>query len=282
MPIFTCLLCRSLALLFRKGYAALGKSTSGMDWSAFCTNSTPGLKRRRLFAMSQHFTFLHTIAGSIPVRRFVPEKPGPLLVLLPSIYGISPDVIAFSERFAQEGALVYAVDPFWRDSLGPLRIPEDTSMALQRKKESDPEQVYADLLAICEAGLQDEKSTGDLILLGICFGGKFALRAAQERSVSGLAVWHGSGLLPVLSSSALGDALVSMDFGAADPMIPTEEVEAIRRALEAHASSIRLHDNAGHGFSHVGTSKCEDAAAEAAQEGVLHMICTVRARSSTR
>lgn len=210
--------------------------------------------------------------GGIPVERFAPSKRGPLLVIVPSIFGASPDVVEFAAEFAAAGAVVYVMDSFWREAPGPLRIGPDIEQAKRRMVRIDPEDAYADLLAVIDAGLGDDQCNGQTILLGICFGGQFVMRATQNRPISGLAAWHGAAMAPMLSPSALANTEVSLDFGANDALIPVTEVNAIRTALAGQRATVRLHDGAGHGFTHRGTPKCVEAATTAAVDGVLGLI----------
>ena len=109
--------------------------------------------------------------GAVPTHRFSPNKPGPLLVIVPSIFGVSPDVCEYAHAFAQQGALVYAIDSFWRSSPGPLPIPDGAPEALKRMHALNPQDALDDVLAVIDAGLKDEQCSGQLIVLGICFVG---------------------------------------------------------------------------------------------------------------
>ncbi|MEC8191149.1 MAG: dienelactone hydrolase family protein [Myxococcota bacterium] len=204
--------------------------------------------------------------------QFRPSKPGPLVVIVPSIFGVSPDVEHCANRFSARGALVYAMDPFWRDGNGPLRIPEDGKRAMARLKRVSDADVLNDLLKLCAAGLGHERCNGKLILLGVCFGGRFVVKASHHVHTDGVAVWHGAGLLPELSNEALANTKVSLDFGAQDPLIPPAEVAAIQEKMSGSTATIRVHDHCGHGFTHWGTERCVPEAAEAAAKSVLALI----------
>ena len=218
--------------------------------------------------------------GAVPVHCVRPAQPGPLLVVVPSIFGVSPDVEYYATLFAEHGALVYVLDSFWRTMPGPLPIGGDATLALKRRRETHPDDVCADILAAVEAGLSDRDCNGRAILLGICFGGRSMVRVAQSRRVDGVAVWHGSGLSQVLVPEALGQTPIVIDTGAADPMIPPSEVDKVREALAQSDAQVRVHAGAEHGFSHRGTPKYNAAAATAAEQSVLEMIASSRANDN--
>ena len=59
----------------------------------------------------------------IPILRLEPITMGPLVVIVPSIFGIGSDVVEYAKTFSKAGALVYVMDSFWREAPGPLPIP---------------------------------------------------------------------------------------------------------------------------------------------------------------
>ena len=68
-----------------------------------------------------------------------------------------------------------------------------------------------------------------------------------------------------------------LDFGAADPLIPLSEVAQIQSAFSNHYFvEIRIHPDSGHGFSHLGTPRCNPKAAESAARGVETLIVQCR------
>ena len=209
----------------------------------------------------------------MPVLRVEPIEPGPLLVIVPSIFGIGADVVEYALAFASEGALVYVLDPFWRNAPGPLPIPSGAPQAMKRMREVDTTRVITDLLRAVETGRGDTLCNGDVILLGICFGGQFVVQAAQKGGVQGLATWHGGSLLSVLEPSMLDEVHIEMDFGEADPLIPLSDVEKIQALFRNHPNiQIRTHEKSGHGFTHTGTVKYNENAAQQSQTSVVRLI----------
>ena len=211
----------------------------------------------------------------MPILRCAPKTPGPLLVIVPSIFGITPDVIEYAGCFQQSGALVYALDSFWRIHPGPLSIPSEAPAALKRMNEVDPETVLSDLLSAIEHGQKEDLCNGSVVLLGICFGGQYVVQAAEKTSVRGLGSWHGGHLLRAINPSMLKDVHIQMDFGAEDPLIPMSDVQKIRALLEHRPNvHIRTHPNSGHGFTHTNAPPHNANAAEQAKRGVLNLIST--------
>ena len=212
---------------------------------------------------------------NIPVLRLEPKSMGPLVVIVPSIFGIGPDVIEYAETFSESGALVYAMDSFWREHPGPLSIPSGAPLAMKRMHQVNPDHVLEDLLCAIEHGRHESLCNGSVILLGICFGGQFVVKATAQTKIQGMATWHGGDLLSVLHQTDLEKVLVQMDFGDIDPLIPLSDVEQIRSALQnVQNIQIRTHANSTHGFTHKGTMKYNELGAQQAVKGVLSLIKT--------
>ena len=78
--------------------------------------------------------------------------------------------------------------------------------------------------------------------------------------MQGLATWHGGSLLSVLEPSMLDEVHIEMDFGEADLLIPLSDVEKIQALFRNHPNiKIRTHEKSGHGFTHTGTVKYNEA-----------------------
>lgn len=211
--------------------------------------------------------------GHIPIYRAEPPTPGPALVIVPSIFGVAPDVVTHANHFASIGALVLAIDPFWRTVPGALRFGPDTDAALARMRSHDSEKGHADLLDVIRAAKQDPAGNGKVICLGICFGGRFAFVAAADGQVDASAAWHGGRLGSLLHRAEDISVPLELDFGDRDPSIPSQEVARIRDAFASHPDvHIREHVGAGHGFSHIGLRPWHEVACDAGIAAVDRLI----------
>ena len=105
---------------------------------------------------------------------------------------------------------------------------------MKRMREVDSNQVSTDLISAIESGRGERLCNGDVLLLGICFGGQFVVQATQKGGVQGLVTWHGGSLLSVLEPSMLDEVHIEMDFGEADPLIPLSDVEKIQALFCNH------------------------------------------------
>lgn len=113
-----------------------------------------------------------------------------------------------------------------------------------------------------------------MVALGICFGGPYALRAAADSLVAGVVTWHGSWMEKSLGRVSDMRCPMRFHFGSADPIVPIEAVEAIRKAFEGRSDvKIYVHEGATHGFSHP-ESPAYDAEAERAGMASVRELVT--------
>lgn len=162
------------------------------------------------------------------------------------------------------GALVYAIGPFWRDGNGPLRIPQNAPEAMACMKQIDDKMVLHELLSTCTRELVDDKCNVKLILFGVCFDGRFVLRANQHLQLDGIAMWHGAGLPAEIAPKRLSTTEITLDFSTDGPLFPINEVDALRVSICHPNTAIRVHTQCWHGFSHRDTNQWVPEAANAA------------------
>jgi carboxymethylenebutenolidase len=208
----------------------------------------------------------------VPVVRIAAaHPPAPVLVIVPSIFGVTEDLRAQMEDLAADGVVI-ALDPFWRTAPGPL--PYDRSQdGVARLRALSPEELDADLAEVIAAARVDPQGDGRVVTLGICFGGGYAVRAAARGLVNGAAAWHGTGLGDATSDPDAIRVPLSLHFGADDALVPLEEVIEVRMAFAARDDVVvALYPRAAHGFSQPGSPNYRAAACEDAMEGVGDLL----------
>lgn len=198
---------------------------------------------------------------------------GPGLLLFQEIFGINDNMRGLAERLAAEGYLVLVPDMFWR--LEPRFERKDESgladsMAISQR--FDPEKGHADIEATFRHLLGLPQCTGKVGGAGFCFGGTLAFSLAATARVDGrgpdaVVSYYGSGVPDMLHLVDRIECPVLFHFGAQDPYITTERVDAVAAAI-AGRPGLELHRyQAGHAFSNwdAPSMYVEAAAAEAWQ-----------------
>lgn len=195
---------------------------------------------------------------------------GAAVVIVPSAFGVAPDLVAQMDDLADTARLVVTFDPFFRDDPGP--IPYDAmARVMARLQKLDRERLADDLRAVlawtrAEAG-------GPVVVVGVCFGGPFALAAAADGLADGLVTWHATRLEDHLARVAEVRGPVRLHYGGADPFVPPAAVERVRAAFAGHPDArVVVHEGATHGFTHRAAPQAFDAAAERAAMDAVRAI----------
>ena len=220
---------------------------------------------------------IETVDGEIPISWDAGEGPDlPALVVVPSIFGVAPDLEEQAVALASSGAIVAVFDPFWRWRDSRFVAYDDMQTAMACIEELDREAVYADFNKVLGWVRDHEQSNTRVAVLGICFGGPFCLVAAADQLVDGVVTWHGSRMHNWVTRAAEMQCPMKLHFGGDDPFVPMDQVDVVRGAFEGRDDvEIVVHPGASHGFSHGGAAH-DPAAAEAGMSAAREMLALLR------
>jgi len=194
-------------------------------------------------------TTVHVDGGDLPLFHIDGIGRGASIVIMPSAFGVNPDLEIQMEELAVDSRFVVAVDPFFRDDVGVIPY-EDTTGVVARVRATDRPQAYRDLLTAI-AWVRNRVEHPAVVVLGICFGGPFALLAAADGLADGVVTWHGSRLESVLERAGDIRCPLHLHFGGVDPFVPSETIAATRAAFAGRGDvRVTVHEGATHGFSH--------------------------------
>jgi carboxymethylenebutenolidase len=187
--------------------------------------------------------------GALPLTIARSGGVGAAVVIMPSAFGVGPDLEAQMAELAETASVALAIDPFFREDAGPVPYDE-MARVMARLQALDRQRAYRDLRAAIE-WIRARESGRRVVVLGICFGGPFALLAAADGVVDGAVTWHGTRMENYLERKAEIHCPMRLHFGGADPVVPKAAVDAIRTAFASHRDvRIIVHDGATHGYSH--------------------------------
>jgi carboxymethylenebutenolidase len=185
------------------------------------------------------------------------------LMIFPSAFGVGADLVEQMRELAAEARAVVALDPFFRGDGGFARSAE-MPRVLARMQALDRAQAARDLRAAI-GWMRGAAGCRAVAVLGICFGGPFALLAAADAACDGVVTWHGTALGQHLARAADMRCPLRLHFGGADPFVPASEIDAVRAAFAGRADvEIAVHAGATHGYSHRAVPEAYHAAAERA------------------
>ncbi|HVV61598.1 MAG TPA: alpha/beta fold hydrolase [Pseudolabrys sp.] len=179
-----------------------------------------------------------------------PRGSAPAVVLIPPIYGATPAMESMAQDLAGERYVVVMPDLFWRTLPGPLGYDgSDREKAQERYKKFDVAAGVSDLAEVIRWCAREESSNGKVAVMGLCFGGRYAVLAAAELGAHAAVSFHGTYIGAHLDALRRIACPTSLHFGESDPHAPMTEVKQIADASTGNPDiAIFTYPDAPHGF----------------------------------
>lgn len=145
--------------------------------------------------------------------------------------------------------------------------------ALARAERVDVDVVVDDLRAtIAELRAMPECS-GNVAVLGFCFGGRYAFLAAARLNVQAAGAFHPARIGASLADAPSVHTPLSLHFGAEDPIAPMSEVDAIENVLRDKTDAdVFVYPGAMHNFAIPGVPGYDAAVAALAEQRVFALF----------
>ncbi len=199
--------------------------------------------------------------GALPAYRAMPAVGGPFPVILvvQEIFGVHEHIKDLCRRLAKLGYLAVAPELYARQ--GDVSKLTDFQQILDEVVSKVPDaQVMSDLDATAAWAGKNLGNAKKLGITGFCWGGRIVwLYAAHSSKLKAGVAWYGAlqwktnKLQPKnpIDMAGLLKAPVLGLYGGADPGIPLDAVEALRKALKAAGSKseIVVYPGTPHGFN---------------------------------
>ena len=182
------------------------------------------------------------------------KRPGVLVVH--EWWGHNDYARARARQLAEMGYVAMSVDMYGD---GRTADHPDNAMAFMQAATKDTELTAARFLA-AEQVLKKQKVTDPsrLAAIGYCFGGAVVLNMARRGAdLKGVASFHGAlGAWSPAQPGAVKAKLLVLN-GAADPMVPAEQVAKFEAEMAAAGADVRVINYAGatHGFTNPGATE---------------------------
>jgi carboxymethylenebutenolidase len=190
--------------------------------------------------------------GLLPAQVWLPpSETGAAVVVFQEIFGVSRYIRSRCADLAALGYVVLAPEVYWR--LGAVAVDEDADDVLAQGmalvQQVDWDAAVADGVAAVRHARAMLEVTGDVGVIGFCFGGGLAFNVAAVEHVDALVSYYGSALPRLHTLASRVDAPSLHHFGDADAFIPGETVREIEASVTAQPDVMfELHPGAGHAF----------------------------------
>ena len=208
--------------------------------------------------------------GEFDCAMSLPEAgQGPALIIMSSIFGVDDDVRRALDDLAAKGIVAAAPDLFWRSVPGPMPRTEE-GQASARKRAADRTNLIEigvqDLADVMAAVKDLPECNGRIAVVGLCYGGPYALLGPAKLGCDAGLSFHGTDLQSYLELLAdIGDAPIRLHWGDEDHACPPDALARIRGATENMANvEITIYPGVRHGYSAPSSAKSwnEPAAAD--------------------
>jgi carboxymethylenebutenolidase len=196
--------------------------------------------------------------------------PFPGILLITAVFGIDNEMIELADAWAADGFIVSVPDIFWRQVSGPTA---DMEVAMARMNKFDTDQGMRDIEDLLGDLRSRTECNGKVGILGFCFGGKYVHLSAARLGVNAGAAFHGAAIGLHLDETNKITCPISLHFGENDPVVPLDEVDAIKEAYSnLSKSDIGLYPGVGHNFSMPYKSGYDEAAALTSRAAALKVF----------
>ncbi|MBF9033974.1 dienelactone hydrolase family protein [Rhodobacterales bacterium HKCCE2091] len=182
------------------------------------------------------------------------------VVILQEIFGVTDQLKGVADRYAAEGYEVAIPALFDRQRKGAVIPFDEAPSGRDLMLASKLDQTMMDI----DAAVQMLKAKGKVGVIGFCWGGGLALRAAQKLDIDAAVSFYGT-RLPTYLDSPLRAPLLG-HFGSLDDHVPPEmlaEAQAYLPGMQVH-----LYE-AGHAFANEARPSYVADAASLAHERTL-------------
>jgi len=195
---------------------------------------------------------VQTPDGTFDLTVWLPDAgPGPGLLLIQEIYGVSDYIRAVAEDLAGLGYVVAAPDLFWRLKPRFQAAHDEAGLAesLEVSSGFDAEQGVADSAAALDHLRSLPEVAGGLGVIGFCLGGSIAFFLAAQEELDAVVSFYGSAVPGHLEVLEQIDSPLQFHFGGSDGYIPRDQVAAVEQAVAGRDNvEVHVEEDAGHAF----------------------------------
>lgn len=213
----------------------------------------------RLNDSPRHHEWLQIDAGDRTVHAFAafPERSdnGPVVLVIHENRGLTDWVRSFADQLAEAGYLAVAPDLLSGfDAEHPRTSDfESSDAARDAIYQLDGEQVISDLRAVKEHIAQMPSSSGDVVVMGFCWGGSQTFRfATRADDIEAALVFYGTAPEDGERIAAI-EAPVYGFYGGDDQRV-NATIPATQERMDTFGKryDVEIYDGAGHGFMRSG------------------------------
>ncbi len=178
----------------------------------------------------------------------------PGVIIMCTIFGVDDDLRGIVDDLASKGVVAAAPDLFWRGDSGPKDRSEKgrTEAAARAEDRANLVETNMQDLADTMAALKAmPQCNGRIVVVGLCYGGPFALLGPARLGCDAGLSFHGTAVQEYLDIlPQVGDAPVRLHWGIDDHACPPEDLARVRAAAADMPNvEITTYDGVRHGYT---------------------------------
>src|SRR3979490_3180890 len=146
----------------------------------------------------------------------------PAIVLASAVHGVNEDLRAIADEFASHGYIAAAPDLFWRTIPGPLPRDDDRTKERSQPRLEKIKTGEADLADTLPEVRKLPRSNGRAAVMGLCYGGPYAILGPKRLGFDAGISCHGSQMLDYIGELDGLEFPVCIIWGDVDHQAPAE------------------------------------------------------------
>jgi carboxymethylenebutenolidase len=173
----------------------------------------------------------------------------PSVVLASAVHGVNNDLRAIADEFVGRGYIAAAPDLFWRTIPGPLGRDDDRTKERSQPRLEKIRTGESDLADTLATVRKLPQSNGRAAVIGLCYGGPYAILGPKRLGYDAGISLHGSQMLDYIAELEGLAKPVCIIWGDQDHQAPAPVLKAYRSAA-ARMKNLDLHVFPGvlHGY----------------------------------
>lgn len=179
--------------------------------------------------------------------------PGPGIVMLHEIFGVTGWIKETADLFAEQGYCVAAPEMFWRlepNFVADFRIPAERERGFQYRGLIDHDKAVDDIAATIKHLKTLPECNGKIGVTGFCTGGTLTYLAAARLEIDAAVAYYGTQIHEFMDEGQNVICPTILHAGTSDEHVPLDLLGTIKAGL-AKNPSITIHEyDAGHAFAH--------------------------------
>lgn len=219
---------------------------------------------------------------AMPAHLWLPSRgPGPGLVLMQEIFGVSAYIRRRAQELADAGYVVVAPEIYWRlEDVGPFEGPDALTDGITAMQAVDWQQAVLDGASAVQWLRANDSVDGPVGIIGFCFGGGLGFNVAAhleteeggDQGVDGLVSYYGSAL-PGLVDVMTVTAPSLHHFGLSDGYIDEPTVRHIEQVVTTQpGTTFCTYEGADHAFDNSDFVGYDEGASQLAWDCTLEWL----------